>query len=60
MGPISLQDEAKVQKENEGAGYFFVLQALNGTNTYPSDALHGMQVTISQFLHSNLKLCLIC
>lgn len=46
VGPISLQDDAKLQAENGGAGYFFGLQALSVTKTYPSDTLYCMEVTI--------------
>lgn len=60
VGPISLQDDAKLQEENGGASYFFCLQAFNVTNTYPSDSLYCMEVTIGRLLHAILKLCLIC
>lgn len=60
VGLISLQDKAKLQKENGGTGYFFLLQALNVTKPYPSDSLYCMEATISRFLHAKLKLCLTC
>lgn len=52
---LTERDEAQLQKENGGAGYFFLLQALHVTNTYPSESLYCTEVTKSQFLHAILN-----